>query len=76
MIELEKICSSNIKNSPLRTLVEQLQGGYRSDVELLRITPDTAQKIPSQWHHHTDHSDYTENKHTDSAQPQHSDYCD
>ena len=73
MIELEKICSSNIQNSPLRALVEQLQNGLRSEVDVLRMTPETAQKS---WHHHTDHSDYSEQKHTDSSNPQHGDYCD
>ena len=76
MISLEKISPEGLKNEPLRKLISELKSGSRSEVDLLRRVPDSAQKIPNQWHHHTDHSDYSESKHTDSSSPTHGDYCD
>ena len=73
---VNKINLNNVENPHLKKLLEQLQGGHCSEVDVLRMTPQSAQKMPLDWNHHQDHSDYTENKHTDSSQPSHGDYCD
>lgn len=75
MIKLEKLTAERISNKPLRELVEKLKSGPCTEVDILRMTPDTAQQMYNDGPGHTDHTDYSD--HTDtSTDPGHSDYCD
>lgn len=73
MIRLEELATESISNRSLRELVEKLKSGPCTEVDILRMTPNTAQQMYGDGH--TDHTDYTD--HTDtSSDPGHSDYCD
>jgi hypothetical protein len=75
---LKEIKTKNIRNKPLRDLVNDLRKNINAGINPIRMTPPSAQMPQGDYSAgpgHTDHTDYSAHKDS-SPGPAHGDYCD